>query len=125
MLAGFFAVVAVVLAAVGLYGVLDFSVLQQRRDIGIRIALGARNWHIIQELTSATVAVVALGAILGHAAGVLSVQYIQSILYRTSAADPAIFLIPFLIIAAAAVAAAAPALVRAQHISPVEMLRAD
>ena len=125
ILAGFFAVVAVVLAAVGLYGVLDFSVLQQRRDIGIRIALGARNWHILQEVTSATFLVVALGAVLGYAAGVLSVRYIQSILYRASAADPAIFLIPFLIITAAAVAAAAPAFVRAQRINPVEMLRAD
>ena len=124
-MAGFFAVVAVVLAAVGLYGVLDFSVLQQRRDIGIRIALGARNWHILQEVTSAIVAVVALGAVLGYAAGVLSVHYIQSILYRASAADPAIFLIPFVIITAAAVAAAAPAFVRAQRINPVEMLRAD
>jgi len=125
ILAAFFAVVAVVLAAVGLYGVLDFSVLQQRRDIGIRIALGAQNWHILQEVTSATFAVVALGAVLGYAAGVLSVQYIQSILYRASAADPAIFLIPFLIITAAAVGAAAPAFVRAQRINPVEMLRAD
>ena len=114
-----------VLAAVGLYGVLDFSLLQQRRDIGIRIALGAQNWHIIREVTSATFAVVALGTVLGNGAGVLSVQYIQSILYRASAADPAIFLIPFLIITAAAVAAAAPAFVRAQRINPVEMLRAD
>ena len=125
-LAAFFAVVAVVLAAVGSCAFSDFRpVLQQRRDIGIRIALGAQNWHIIQEVTSATFAVAASCMVLGYAAGVLSVQYIQSILYRASAADPAIFLIPFLIIAAAAVGAAAPAFVRAQRINPVEMLRGD
>lgn len=125
ILALFFAVIAVVLAAVGLYGVLDFSVLQRRREFGIRIALGARDRHIVSEVTLATFAVVAGGALLGLAAGILAVRYIQSILYRVSAADPAILLIPWLIIGIAALAAAAPAVLRARRIDPVEMLRMD
>jgi predicted lysophospholipase L1 biosynthesis ABC-type transport system permease subunit len=125
IMALFFAVVAVVLAAVGLYGVLDYSVLQRRREIGIRIALGARNRHVIAEVTRATFAVVGLGAALGLAGGVLSVRYIQSVLYQVSAADPAILLIPSLIIAVASIGAAAPAVFRARRINPVEMLRAD
>jgi ABC-type antimicrobial peptide transport system permease subunit len=125
VLAIFFGLVAVVLAVVGLYGVLDFSVLQQRREIGIRIALGARNRHIIGEVTLATFAVVALGAALGLAAGVLSVRYIQSILFRVSAVDPAILLVPLLIIAVGSIGAAVPAVIRARRINPVEMLRAD
>jgi predicted permease len=124
-LALFFAAVAAALAAVGLYGVLDYSVLQRRREIGIRIALGARNRHIIEEVTLATFGVVALGAALGLGGGIVSVRYIQSILYRVNAGDPAILLIPTLIIAAGSVGAAIPAILRARRINPVEMLRAD
>lgn len=125
MLALFFAGVALVLAAVGLYGVLDYSVLQRRREIGIRIALGAQGRHIATEVTFVTFAMVALGAGLGLGAGVVSVRYIQSILYRVSAADPAILLIPSLVITAVSIAAAAPAVFRARRIDPVEMLKAD
>jgi predicted permease len=125
MLALFFAIVALVLAAVGLYGVLDYSVLQRRREIGIRIALGAQNRHIIREVMLVTFVIVALGAVLGLAAGVLSVRYIQSILYQVDAVDSAILLIPSLIIAMASIGAAAPAVFRARRINPVEMLRAD
>jgi len=59
-----------------------------------------------------------------HSSGKL-VQYMQSILYRASAADPAILLIPFLIITTAAIGAAAPAFFRARHINPVGMLRVN
>ncbi len=81
--------------AVGLYGVLDYSVLHLSRGIGIRIALGLRNRHIIQEVTSAIFAVVAFGLTFGYSARVSLVRYIHSILYRVSAADPVIFLIRF------------------------------
>jgi ABC-type antimicrobial peptide transport system permease subunit len=125
ILAVFFAVVAVVLAAVGLYGILDFSVLQRRREIGIRIALGAQNRHVIKEVTSTTFAVVAIGAAFGLAAGILSARYIESILYRVSAFDPEILLVPALIVAVASVGAAAPAVFRARRIDPTEMLKTN
>ncbi|HEY3739570.1 MAG TPA: ABC transporter permease [Bryobacteraceae bacterium] len=82
MLAMFFACVALLLAAVGLYGVLDYSVLQQRREIGIRIAIGARTADVIQKVTVSVFAMVILGAIAGLGLGMISVRYIEAILYQ-------------------------------------------
>src|ERR1700733_5059395 len=84
ILAVFFAVVAILLAAVGLYGVLDYSALQRRREIGLRIAIGATNRDIIREVTLATFAIIVLGAALGLIAGIGSIRYIESVLYRVS-----------------------------------------
>ena len=125
ILASFFAAVAVLLAAVGLYGILDYSVLQQRREIGIRIAIGARNLDIVKEVTFFSFAMVAMGTLCGLAAGIGSVRYIESTLYRVSAFDPIILLIPSLLIVIASAVAALPAVLRAVRVDPAEMLRAD
>src|SRR6185436_3262438 len=65
----FFATVALVLAAVGLYGVLNYSVTQQRREIGIRMALGARAADVVRRVTARAVAVVCLGLAVGLTGG--------------------------------------------------------
>jgi hypothetical protein len=80
MLALFFAVVALLLAGVGLYGVLDYSVLQRRREIGIRMAIGARSLDIARRLTGEAFAMVFLGAAAGLGLGMASVRYIESLL---------------------------------------------
>jgi putative ABC transport system permease protein len=125
MLALFFAVVALLLAGVGLYGVLDYSVLQRRREIGIRMAIGAQAGDIARSVTVDVFSMVLAGALAGLALGIGSMQYIESLLYQVRATDPGMLALPWLTILAAALLAAVPAVIRAVRIDPVAMLRAD
>jgi cell division protein FtsX len=125
MLALFFAAVALALAAIGLYGVLDYSVLQRRREIGIRMAIGAQAGDIARRVTAEVFRVVALGAFAGLGLGMLSVRYITALLYQVRPSDPAMLAIPSAILVGTALIAALPAVVHAVRIDPVAMLRAD
>ena len=124
-LALFFAAVAVLLAGVGLYGVMDYFVLQRRRDIGIRLAIGARSTHIVSGIARRIAAMVAVGAAGGLGLGFISVRYIETLLYGVRATDAAMLAAPILVIAAASAAAAVPPILRALRIDPVAMLRAE
>jgi hypothetical protein len=125
MLALFFAVVALVLAGVGLYGVLDYSVLQRRREIGIRMAIGAEAGAITRLVTGHVFSAVLAGAFVGLALGLLSARYIESLLYQVKATDLGVLAVPSLTILAAALVAALPAVIRAVRIDPATMLRAE
>ncbi len=94
MLALFFAMVALLLAGVGLYGVLDYSVLQRRREIGIRMAIGAPAADIARRVTADIFAVVLLGALAGLALGMASVRYIDALLYQVKPSGPGALAIP-------------------------------
>jgi predicted permease len=124
-LAIFFAVVAILLAGVGLYGVLFYSVIQRHREIGIRIALGARAANIVRPIVSGISIALAIGTIAGLTLGLVSTHYIESLLYQVKASDPVQLAVPCLIILLAAIIAAAPAVVRALYINPVDPLRAE
>jgi putative ABC transport system permease protein len=125
MLALFFAVVALVLAGVGLYGVLDYSVLQRRREIGIRMALGARAPVIARLVTMDVFSMVLVGAVAGVVLGMGSVRYIESLFYQAKPTALAVLGLPALTILAAALLAALPAVMHAVRIDPAKMLRAD
>ncbi|MGO9258923.1 MAG: ADOP family duplicated permease [Bryobacteraceae bacterium] len=125
MLALFFAAVALLLAGVGMYGVLDYSVFLRRREIGIRMALGAQAGDIARRVALDVFAMVVAGAVAGLALGMASVRYIESILYQVKATDPEALAIPSLAILAAALLAALPALIHAVRIDPVNVLRAE
>jgi len=125
MLALFFAAVALVLAGVGLYGVLDYSVLQRRREIGIRMAIGAQAGDIARRVTADVFLMVLAGAVAGLALGMLAVRYIATLLYQVRPTDPAMLAAPALIVMASALIAALPAVIHAVRIDPVAMLRAD
>ena len=125
MLAMFFAVVALVLAGVGLYGVLDYSVLQRRREIGIRMAVGAPAIDIARRVTREVFAMVLVGAAAGLALGMMSARYVESLLFEVKATDLSVLAIPSLTIFAAMLFAAVPAVIRAVRIDPVAMLRSE
>jgi predicted permease len=125
MLALFFAAVALLLAGIGLYGMLDYSVLQRRREIGIRMAIGAPAGSIARLVTVEVFTMVLVGALAGVALGLASVRYIETLLYQVKAGDPAMLALPSLTILAAALLAAIPAVFHAVRIDPVAMLRAD
>jgi predicted permease len=124
-LALFFAVAALLLAGVGLYGVLNYSVLQRRREIGIRIAIGARAGDIARRVTVEVFSMVVAGAFAGLALGMASARYIETLFYQVKPTDAGMLALPSLAILAAALLAAAPAVIRAVRIDPVTMLRAE
>ncbi len=125
MLAAFFAAVALLLAGIGLYGVLHYSVLQRQREIGIRIALGARIANIARLITSEIFAMVIAGGAVGVALGLVAAKYVRSLLYGVKGNDPAMLFIPAIVLLAAAVLSALPAVMRAARIDPAKMLRAE
>ena len=125
MLALFFAVVALLLSGVGLYGVLDYSVLQRRREIGIRMAIGAQAGEVARRVTADIFSMVLLGAIAGLLLGIASARYIATLLYEVKASDAGMLAIPALAIFAVAFLAALPAVVRAIRIDPAAMLRGE
>jgi ABC-type antimicrobial peptide transport system permease subunit len=125
MLALFFAAVSLLLAAVGLFGVLDFSVQQRRREIGIRMALGAQGLDVAARVTAEVFAMVFVGACVGLAAGVFSESYLETLLYQVKVTDLTMLALPSIIIFSAALLAALPPVIRAVRIDPARMLRAD
>ncbi len=121
----FFAFVSLVLAAVGIYGVLDYAVQQRRREFGIRIALGARMGDIARRVTAVVFGILALGALAGLATGIASERYVQALLFGVKATDPWAIAIPLLTILSAALLAAIPPVIRAVRTDPTQMLRAE
>jgi len=124
-LALFFAVVALVLASVGLYGVLHYSVLQRRREIGIRIAVGARAGSVARLVTAGIAAMVLIGAAAGLALGIASARFMESLFYQVKAGDLPMLAFPSLALLVAALLAALPAVIRAVRIDPIAMLRVE
>jgi putative ABC transport system permease protein len=124
-LAGFFAGAALLLAAVGLYGVLHYSVVQREREIGIRIALGAAAANIARIVSARAMAMVVVGAAVGLIAGAASVRFVSSLLYGVKGTDVSMMVLPVIVLLAAAACAAVPAVLRAVRIDPAIMLRAQ
>jgi predicted permease len=124
-LALFFAIVALLLAGVGLYGVLHYSVLQRRREIGIRIAVGAQAPGIARLVTADVFSMVLLGAAAGVGLGVVSVRFIEPLFYQVKATDLQMLGLPSVAILAGALMAALRPVVQAIRTDPVTMLRAD
>jgi predicted permease len=125
LLASFFATVALLLAGIGLYGVLNYSLVERRRELGIRIAIGAPLREIVRRPTLDELAMVAAGAAAGLALALLSVRYIESLLFQVKATEAAPLIVPVLVLFTAAILAALPAAISAVRIDPVEMLRAE
>jgi hypothetical protein len=125
MLALFFGVIALLLAGVGLFGVLDYSVLLRRKEIGIRMAMGAPAGGIARLVGMDVLSMVAAGALAGLVLGLVSARYMESLFFQVKATDPAMLAIPSVAIVAAAFLAALPAVIHAVRIDPVSMLRAE
>ena len=124
-LALFFAAVAVLLGGVGMYGVLDYSVLLRRREIGVRIAIGAPAGDIARLVTADVFLMVLAGALAGLLLGMASVRYIEALLYQVRPTGMAMLALPSFIILAAALLAALPAVFHALRIDPAAMLRVE
>jgi ABC-type antimicrobial peptide transport system permease subunit len=125
LLLGVFGGLALFLAAIGLYGAVNFSVSSQTREIGIRMSLGAKQKSVIGGLMKGAMGVVAVGGILGLAASYALARVIQSLLFGVGAGDPLTLIsVPILLCGVAFVAALVPAL-RATRVNPTEALRTE
>lgn len=125
LLAFFFAAVALLLAAIGLYGVLNYSVQQREREIGIRLAIGARIGSIARLVTAKIFVTLFIGSIAGIALGMASVGYVQTLLFGVKGTDPSMLVAPAAVLFSAALLASLPAIFRAARIDPSIMLRAE
>jgi predicted permease len=123
MLAGIFAGVALVLAAVGIYGVLAYAVAQRRREIGVRMALGALPQQILAQFLSLGAKLVITGSILGGLGGWLTGRAMAGLLFGVGPAHPAVFAGTAALLAVVAMAACLLPAVRAARVPPMEALR--
>jgi putative ABC transport system permease protein len=123
LLLGVFACVAVALAGVGIYGVISYSVAQRTREIGVRIALGARRRDVLRLVLGRGLGLAGAGIALGLAGGLAVTQVISSLLFGVGARDPATFVsVAALLAFVALVACLAPAR-RATKVDPMVALR--
>jgi predicted permease len=123
VLSAIFAVIALTLALVGLYGVISYTVACRTQEIGIRMALGAQKSSVIGMILGSSISLVGLG-IVGGIVGALGLsQYLSGLLVGVSARDPVTYiLLPLLMLAAAIIASLVPA-IRATRIEPAIALR--
>jgi len=118
-----FAMVALLLAAVGIYGVMSYAVAQRTQEIGIRMALGAGQESIVQMVLRNGAALALAGVAIGLAAAFFLARLISSLLFQTSAADPPTFgVVPLLLLGVAMLASYLPAR-RAARVDPMVALR--
>ena len=121
----FFAAAALVLSLIGVYGSFSFFVVQQRRELGIRLALGARRSSIVRIVLGRASAVTGLGITLGLGVALASTRVLSSFLYELEPTDPVTFVgVSVLLFAVALLASYVPAR-RAARVDPVEVLRTE
>ena len=124
-LLGFFSALALTLAALGLYGVIAYSVTQRRQEIGIRMAVGAARTDVVRLVLASGLKLVAFGIALGLAGALALTRLLQSMLFGVTAHDPLVFAGNAALLLAVATAACAVPALRASRVDPMATLRAD
>jgi putative ABC transport system permease protein len=124
-LLGLFATVALILTAVGVYGVIAYSVAQRTHEIGIRMALGARRSNVLALVLGQGTRLMLIGIACGVVAALLLTRLMASLLYGVSAADPLTFTLVSLLLAAVSLLASYLPARYATTVSPSVALRYD
>jgi predicted permease len=125
LLVASFAILGMLLAALGIYGVISYSVTRQTQEIGIRMALGASAAHVRRRILSSTLRLALVGIMIGAVASLLTAKFIATLLYGTSPWDAATYIaMALVLLAIAALSGYIPAL-RASRINPMTALRAN
>jgi putative ABC transport system permease protein len=124
-LLGFFASCGLLMAVIGLYGVIAFMALQRTQEIGVRMALGASRADILQLITGEGVRLILSGCILGLAAAVGATQLLKSLLFQVGPHDPASFVLVTLLFGAVALVATLIPARSAMKTDPMKVLRCE
>jgi predicted permease len=124
-LVGLFAIVALVLAAIGIYGVLANTVTQQTHEIGVRMALGARGSSVMWSVLRRALVLMAIGVVIGTLGALALTRVMAGLLYEVHPTDAATFAGSALLLALLAVAAGLIPAWRATRVDPLVALRAD
>ncbi len=122
-LIGGFALMALVLACVGIYGVMSYVVSLMTREVGIRIALGAQRQNIVAQVLGSACRVILLGSLVGLPAALVATRLIKSELYETGALEVPVLFIATLVLALITLLASAIPAWRAARVDPMEALR--
>jgi putative ABC transport system permease protein len=125
MLLGAFATIALVLASIGIYGVMTYSVSQRTREIGIRLSLGAKPTDVLHLVVRQAARLVATGVVVGFAAALLVTRLLTGLLFAVSTSDPVTYLLVALLLAGFAIAACLLPARRAMRIDPLVTLRSE
>jgi predicted permease len=125
ILLGTFAAIALILTAIGLYGVLAYFVSQRTRELGIRMALGANAHSILLEVAKKGLVLAGIGIVLGLGGGLAASRLLQSLLYETHPMDVTTYVFVSVFLATVALAASLVPALRAVKINPVEALKTE
>ncbi len=125
ILLGGFAGLALLLAALGIYAVTTQSVLQRRREIGLRMAVGARRGDVLGMVVREELVVIVLGLVLGVAGAVAATRVLSASLFEVSANDPATFVVVAALLTIIAVLATFLPALRAARVDPMVALRSE
>ncbi|HTS11749.1 MAG TPA: ABC transporter permease [Candidatus Limnocylindrales bacterium] len=123
MLCGFFGILAVLLAAVGLYGVISYTVAQRTNEIGIRMALGAQRSAVVRLVLGEVAVLIGVGVVIGAALTLAGGKAATSLLYGLAARDPVTLVAAAILLAVVGFAASFVPAQRATRVDPMEALR--
>ena len=124
LLAGF-AIVAVLLAAIGLYGVVSYGVAQRTREVGVRVALGAQRADVMRLVLSSGFVLVAIGVVVGLAAALAATRFLDTLVFGVSPVDPPTYAAAAALLTLVALAAHWVPVQRALRIDPAQALRSE
>jgi len=122
---GALGIVGLLLAGIGIYGVTGYAVTRRTREIGIRVALGARRDQVIAMIVRQTATLTGMGVIVGVAAAAGLSRYLEGLLFGVTPLDPATFIGVIVLFGLVAAAAAYVPTRRATRINPITALRAE
>jgi len=124
-LSGFFGVLAILLAAIGLYGVIAYGVARRTNEIGIRMALGAIRWRIVRMIVSEALLLTVTGTVFGVVLTVIVARSAASLLYGLTAHDPVMLAAAAVALMVVGLIASAIPAVRAARLDPMTALREE
>jgi predicted permease len=124
-LSNLFALLALFLSALGLYGLLSSSVVQRTGEIGVRIALGARRTQVLRMILSEALGLLVVGVLVGGAALLIAIRFLKGILFGVLSIDPLIVAGTLVLLTIVVIVAAALPALRAASVNPIEALRAE